>query len=281
MRRAAPIVSRAVRWCALFAACTLGASPVGAQDRDPRWIPALAAGAGGGWTLSWWAGDGARPRPLDEDLALFEDDRDNHALTCPDSREPSADGAGTRGCEFPWSSAIEVAGIELLAIAVRSSHEHEGMYGMDEDVVLIDRRDRPIVVHTLNQWREDVSDCVSTLVQRRIATSDLDGDGQTDLCVESVEERGSGLFVVLDVQRWFPTSRSRGIDAFSYDAGRQRLYRRPTLDGSCPRTGYRPLVSTAPWPDPLAWRRRIQGEAPSSLREGPLWRLVDPRCAAP
>jgi hypothetical protein len=257
------------RWAC---ACWLIASSVSAQE-----IPSFERSADGRVTLSWWGTDAdVNSREQDRVLALFADDAYNRALVCPGSRGPA--GAGTVTCIFPWSSTLDVGGVELIAAVVRHGHEHDGMYGIDEEIVLVDPRGDPVLVHTLAQWTQDVVDCRSTLVQRRLLTRDLDADGENELCVESVEELGSGLFVVMSVQRWFPSRRTRGIDAFSYDAGAQRLVRRPTLDGACPRTGYAPFVTTPRFVDPLYWRRSVQGDAPASLRRGGIWRENDPRC---
>jgi hypothetical protein len=261
-------------WRAVSLSCLL-VSSAGAQERE---LPSFARGEDGRVTLAWWGTEAdVNPREVDRALALFEDDAFNRALVCPGSRG-SAAGADLLGCVFPWSSTLDVGGVELVAAVVRHGHEFDGMYGIDEEVVIVDPRGDPVIVNTLAQWTEDVVDCRSTLVQRRFVARDLDADGEKELCVESVEELGSGLFVVMDVQRWFPTRRTRGIDAFSYDAGAMRFVRRPTLDGACPQSGYAPFVTTPRFDDPLYWRRSIQGAARSSLRRSAIWRENDPSC---
>jgi hypothetical protein len=115
----------------------------------------------------------------------------------------------------------------------------------------------------LSQWVLEVTDGNSTLRQRRQRTADLDGDGRTELCIESIDELGVGLFDLMDLRdqgrRWVPTERTRTIVAMAYDGA--KLHRVPTLDGRCPRTGYASFVIPPPSNDrgdPFQERRQIQ-----------------------
>jgi len=152
-----------------------------------------------------------------------------------------------------------------VALSV-THHEHDGMYGKNEDVVVLSRNPpatEPTVVATLTQLTFDVFDAGTTFRMRRQRVVDLDRDGADDLCIESVEETGPGLFTLMDLRgRPFrPMTRTRGIDAWSVSL-RGELVRRPALDGRCPARGYRPFVAPArPSADPVEARRSAQGEA--------------------
>lgn len=196
-------------------------------------------------------------RQEDRRFALYEEDAYNRALVCPDQRAATqpADTSRMR-CTFLENDIRTEPPIRAGASITR--HEHDGMYGVDEDVVLT-LADGTILA-TLTQLALRVDDGRSTLSMRRQrAMSDADGP---DLCVENVSECGAGLFRVMDLgaRAWRPTARRRGVDAFVITADR-RLVRAPSLDGMCPSRGYEPFVAQAvERTDPFAGRRGVQGE---------------------
>lgn len=215
-------------------------------------------------------------RPEDRARALFDEDRYNRALICPGSRalvQPPA-GAGTIRCAYARVTTVEVGGGRLTAAVTVHGHEHDGMYSRAEEVVLLssDGRGPPRVAHTLVQWWHSVTDAYTELRARRYAVADLDGTGGRELCVETVEEEGVGLFALMDLEargrRWHPTRRTRGFAAFEHDPVAGRLVPRSGLDGACPRTGYRRFVETEPHPDGVVWRRDVQGDDRAGVARG-------------
>ena len=217
--------------------------------------------------LEWPGRPGeANPRAEDHALALFPDDEWNRAVPCSrdlDASQP-ADPERHR-CRFEHVAALRLAGHDLWLAAASYGHEWDGMYGLEQEVVvLVPGADGPTVLATLTQWHEDVCDCRTVLDQRRQAAVDLDGDGESELCVESVHEAGVGLFEVMDMddhhQVWRPIERTRWISAFRLAGG--RLVPAAELSSRCPRTGYSPFVPVAPVPDAVAARRTVQGDPP-------------------
>lgn len=213
-----------------------------------------------------WDGppDAGNPQLGDHRFAVFREDEWTRVLPCPQwlaSEQPAA--PDRHRCAFPAASAIVVGGRTLWAAMARFGHEFDGMYGTEEGVVLVDATVPTLPIATLSQWVLEVVDAETTLRQRRQRTADLDGDGRAELCIESIDEAGVGLFDLMDLreqhQIWAPTTRAREIVAFAYDGA--RLHRVPTLDGRCPRSGYapfvRPLDSEDP-DDPFAERRLVQ-----------------------
>ncbi|MCB9594894.1 MAG: hypothetical protein H6719_19385 [Sandaracinaceae bacterium] len=224
-----------------------------------------------------WPGEpeAVNPRAEDQALALFDDDAWNRALVCPRGRAPTQPplAAGTIRCAFEPVARIAVGGGILTVGVTEHGHEFDGMYGYDEDLVLLSGDAAPRVAHTLTQWRHDVTDAGTEVLMRRHRVVDLDRDGVSELCLETVVESGVGLFPLMELEahgrRWFPSRRARSIAAFTHDVTAGRLVARPALDRRCPRRGYRPLVptTTAP-PDGVAWRRRVQGLDARGVAEG-------------
>jgi len=137
------------------------------------------------------------------------------------------------------------------------------MYGFEDEVVLaLPDMPQPRPIHTLTQWNQDVVDCATSLTMRRQRSLDLDGDGCDELCVETVEEAGVGLFEVMDLDErgepWRPVSRARRITAWRWDG--DRLARAAALDGDCPRVGYGFFVPRNDYGDALTARARVQGD---------------------
>src|SRR5262249_19804600 len=132
----------------------------------------------------------------------------------------------------------------------------------EQGIALLEPGAAPRVIATLIQWSEDVSDCRAQLRMRRRNLADLDGDGRAELCIETVDEAGVGLFEIMALGkqggRWRPNRRTRGTEPFRCD--RAGLERAPPLDPRCPRQGYIPFVDTPVLDDPLAWRVELQGE---------------------
>jgi len=211
-----------------------------------------------------WPGDATevRPRPEDRELALFELDANNRALTCPGSARPSS---GGHLCVLEPTVSIRLDNSVLWTAASFRSHEWDGMYGFDEDVVIaIPTPHGPRPIHTLTQWNQDVVDCDSQLTMRRQRAEDLDGDSCAELCVETVKEVGEGLFSVMDLDdrkgAWFPVARRRRIEAWRYDAPRAQLIRAPSFDAACPTDGYAFFVPRTGYDDALAGRAYVQGD---------------------
>ncbi len=209
----------------------------------------------------------ANPTEADHALALYREDEWNRALVCPEQRAATqpADRHRIR-CDFAPVGVLATGPVALTVALASTHHEFDGMYGTDEDVVVLARNPmatEATVVATLSQLSIDVVDCLTTFRMRRQRVLDLDGDHDADLCIVSVEETGPGLFSVMSLRgRAFrPARRSRGIDAWSVSPAGE-LVRRAALDGSCPRRGYRPFVERrVPPSDPIERRRLTQGDA--------------------
>lgn len=215
--------------------------------------------------LEWDGPPGAEnPQVGDARFVVFPEDEWTRVLSCPQALATQQPEAPDRHrCAFPVASAIAVGGRTVWAAMARVGHEFDGMYGTEEGVVLLDATAPTMPIATLSQWVLEVVDGLSTLRLRRQRTADLDGDGRTELCIESTHETGVGLFDVMDLRdqnkSWVPTTRAREVVAFAYDG--TRLQRVPTLDARCPRSGYAsfvaPLGSDDP-SDPFAERRQVQ-----------------------
>jgi hypothetical protein len=241
--------------------------------RDPPTHPAIAhapAAPPAPLVLEWdGAPGGGNPGKSDHALALFPDDEWGRVLPCPQALAPHQPASPDRHrCAYPATGSLVIADTTLWAAETAYHHEFDGMYGSEEGVVLLDPAVPTRPIATLSQWLLDVVDCRTTLRQRRQRTLDLDGDGRAELCVESIDEAGVGLFPVLELgdhgQVWQPNVRTRDLVAFTYDLATHRLRRLPTLDGRCPLTGYAPFVAV-PAPearDPIAYRRVVQGTPP-------------------
>lgn len=222
--------------------------------------------------------DVVNPSEEEHALALIQEDEWNRALPCP--REGRADkqtaGEDIHRCAYRHTNTIVLSKITLWLGAVRTSHEHDGMYGLDDEIaIMIPHKEGIRVIHTLTQWSEDVSDCASTLSYRRHRVMDLNGDGAQELCIESVSEQGVGLFYVMDLeeakQLWKPLGRARRIEAYRLNHFRFKIERAADLDKACPRQGYSLFVNTPLYPDALAYRRNIQGDSPkASCPKGPV-----------
>jgi len=174
-------------------------------------------------------------------------------------------------CSLSAGAPLRVGGLTLCAGMYASGHEWDGMYGHKEVVLLA----RPVgsglrVVHAIPQWVQEVPDCFTELLHQRQLVRDLDGDGATELCVESVYEVGEGLFTVMDAKRWRPQRRERSLRAYRVHPTRGVLLRAEALDLLCPRRGYAPFVAHDSVGDSVAWRGRVQGG-----------HLCPPRCARP
>lgn len=217
----------------------------------------------------------ANPSAADHALALYREDEWNRALVCPEQRAATqpADRHRIR-CDFAPVASLPTGPVPLTVALAQTAHEFDGMYGNDEDVVVLARNPmatESVVVATITQLSIDVVDCRTTFRMRRQRVADLDGDGANDLCIESVEETGPGLFTVMNLhgRPFHPATRTRGIDAWSVDpAG--GLVRRAALDDLCPRRGYQPFVAlpTAPG-DPVVRRRLAQGDARGDVDSHP------------
>lgn len=196
-------------------------------------------------------------------LALSEEDAFNIAHDCPESRVADARVPDGHRCRYPSTATLEIGGQTYWAAATQEASEHDGMYGVNQAIVLFAAQNKRLhAVTTFTQWAESVVDCRSTITMRRTHIVDLDRDGRTELCMETVEEEGVGLFYVLELQdkkqRWSPLARQRRIDA--YRAEPLHLTRAPELSARCPAQGYAILIDLAPNDDPLAWRRSLQGK---------------------
>lgn len=215
----------------------------------------------------FWPGEDENPRPQDYPFALFEEDEGNRALACPNARVTPPPAGGHR-CRFEDTSTIEVAGTKLWIGASQQGYEHEGMYGLELDVVVLapfSHGVRPLFTFTALDL--DVVDCSASLSMRRLQTIDLNGDGARELCIESISEQGVGLFAVMDLedakQTWRPLRRTRVRAAFQFDPDRLKLARQPDLDGACPSRGY-VLPARFDLDDNDAFRERatLQGDPP-------------------
>ncbi len=131
--------------------------------------------------------------------------------------------------------------------------EREGMWSDTFAAPIVDASGRE--VGQLAQWYESVTDCATTLTIRRARSIDLDGDGDRELCVETIEEAGAGLFEVLALeersQRWYPSTRTRRVEAFSIGEAMTRL---PGADATCPSDRYTFLEAFQPRTGAIAWR---------------------------
>lgn len=244
---AASICLLALAGTAVAQRATLTLERAGAQGPDPR--------------------RSANPSEADHALALYREDQWNRALACPEQRAAvQPDDPHRIRCELSPVAVLATGPLPLTVALSTTHHEHDGMYGMDEDVVVLAHKPNapePIVVATVTQLSFDVVDSGTTFRMRRQRVVDLDRDGSDDLCIESVEETGPGLFAIMDLRgRPFrPRTRTRGIDAWSVSLAGE-LVRRPALDGRCPPSGYRPFVAPGkPSTDPVERRRAAQGEA--------------------
>lgn len=209
----------------------------------------------------------ANPTEADHALALYRADEWNRALVCPEQRAATQPTDHHRiRCEYPRVATLATGPVALTVGLSSTHHEHEGMYGSTEDIVVLSRNplaSDQVVIATLTQLDVDVVDTVTHFRMRRQRVVDLDHDGENDLCIESVEEEGPGLFEVMDLhgRPFRPTRRTRGIDAWSVDpAG--ALQRREALDENCPSRGYTAFVTPAAVSDdPVERRRTVQGAA--------------------
>ncbi len=201
------------------------------------------------------------PAPDEHDLAIYPQDEWNRALVCP--RDQTIDGE-TPLCTYKRTGTLAVGDAKVWTGATRTSHEWDGMYGYDSEVVLVvPLVSGPRVLGTLTQWDQTVVDCYTSLRFRRYRTRDLDKDGLPELCIESVLEEGEGLFHVMDLEdhgkRWRPITRARTIHAWRLDDARMRLHRAPTLDRRCPKNGYRFFTPFETWDDAVGHRAKVQG----------------------
>lgn len=215
--------------------------------------------------------DTVNPSEEEHKLALIEEDEWNRALACPrESRaEKQPPGEDIHRCAYRWTNTIVLSNISIWLGAARFSHEHDGMYGYDDEIaIMVPHKAGIRVIHTLTQWSQDVVDCYSSLSYRRYRAMDLNGDGAQELCIESVNERGVGLFYVMDMeeakQKWRPVERTRRIEAFRMNPMRFKIERAKELDKACPRQGYSLFVNTPLYPDALAYRRDLQGDSPKA-----------------
>lgn len=113
--------------------------------------------------------------------ALFSEDGRNSAIGCDSSRSRSTAFGRTIRCGYP-DNVIDVGGGRLVATLGTLQNEHDGVYWIQQDIVLRTRiGNEPLqVVHTLTQWTQGVHDCETDFVMRRYIVRDLDGDGETD-----------------------------------------------------------------------------------------------------
>lgn len=209
----------------------------------------------------------ANPTEADHALALYRVDEWNRALVCPEQRAATQPTDHHRiRCEYPRVATLATEPVALTVALSITRHEHDGMYGSTEDIVVLSQNPMTaaqMVIATITQLDIDVVDTVTHFRMRRQRVLDLDHDGQNDLCIESVEEEGPGLFEVMDLhgRPFRPTRRTRGIDAWSVDTT-GALHRRESLDESCPSRGYAPFVAPATvGDDPVERRRTVQGAA--------------------
>ncbi|MBW2453725.1 MAG: hypothetical protein JRI68_04410 [Deltaproteobacteria bacterium] len=188
------------------------------------------------------------PRVEDRALALFVDDAYNYALTCPRVARPAEPNGDFHLCPLQPTASLRIGPATVWVAVSRYSHEWDGMYGFEDEVVLAlpgTPQARPI--HTLTQWNQDVVDCASQLTMRRQRVVDLDADGCSELCIETVEP-------------WRPVSRRRHITAWRFEPSRSQLVQVPALDGECPRVGYSFFVWRKDYGDALTDRARVQGD---------------------
>lgn len=140
----------------------------------------------------------------------------------------------------------------LRALRCDRSHEHEGMYG-DREVVLVALGEDPAVPEApggFEQWVRHVHDNASVVVRRRVAP--LAGGG---FCVETSSSEGPGLFTVMKDTPWRPQTHRKVRTAWR--VGSQGFEATPPLDRRCPTRGYADLV-----PNP----KRFEDSVSRSLR---------------
>lgn len=173
---------------------------------------------------------------------LLPNDLFDRAVDCSDTRVASAP-PNTHRCNYDTTSSLTLSKRKLWLAATTSGHEFDGMYGRNVDVVVLAPFETgPFPLYTFRVVDLDVADCNSTLSLRRLRVQDLDGDGMDELCVESVEEHGVGLFYVMNLEkagrRWKPIKRTRSRIALGFDPVGLSFKRRPELDAQCPTKGY-------------------------------------------
>lgn len=135
---------------------------------------------------------------------------------------------------------LEIDGIAARMVLCTSGHEHDGMYG-DREVVLLgvdDAAGIPLALGGYVQWARTVHDSDTTVTLRRVAP--LRGGG---LCVETRQVEGPGLFTVLDDLPWRPRRDQRLRTAWRFGASGFVAW--PEADGRCPKRGYTDLVPHA------------------------------------
>jgi hypothetical protein len=202
------------------------------------------------------------PAPDEHDLAIYEEDEWNRALVCP--RDQTVDGE-THLCTYTRTGTLAVGDTRVWTGATQTSHEWDGMYGVNSEVVLVlPLVSGPRILGTLTQWHQSVVDCYTSLRFRRHRTRDLDRDGLPELCIETVLEEGEGLFHVMDLddhgKHWRPITRARTIHAWRLSGDRTRMLRFPTLDHRCPSTGYEFFTPFEAWEDAVGHRSKVQGK---------------------
>lgn len=228
----------------------LGASPLAAQD--PAAHPFVCAPDGSA-TLVLPAGHSGS-HPVTAAMALFENDRGNHALDCADGRSGSPDPIAVT-CQYGHSGNLAIHdGTGIVTLHTLGATSHSDQSGVDvhrEEVVIVDADGHP--VHTLVQWSQTVADGQTHTLRRRYKTADVDHDGMDELCVESVGEFGPGRAAIVQAGRYRPSRRTSGVDAFHWDG--HRFVRMEELDGSCPRSGYALFVAMPVGTDAVGMRR--------------------------
>lgn len=219
------------------------------------------------------------PSPSDFGIPLpllpFADDADIRALRCPLRftgslpTELAAAGCLLSPVPLPLSQPIR-------SVLVRDQHEHDGMYGVREDVALVTAAYQFTgIVAGLTQLELTVYDGESRMRMRRQRV--VPSPEGPVLCIETVFECGPGLFSVLDLGRrpYRPLTRTRRIEAFIIaraswqpegggdllESG-PRLLRTPEHDAACPSRGYAPFVApTSASTGAVEDRRSVQGDA--------------------
>jgi hypothetical protein len=257
---------------ALALACPAGRTTGGEAARP---VPAGVAVPAPPATLAvaWTATDQAAAIDQRADpFALFPDDQSEADLaSCRESRirEGSSDPERAR-CAYRPTGVLGVGGSGWWLGVYTEHSEWDGMTSRTEDVILVVPGDGTAVRHTVRQYHESIVDCGTTILQRRQAVRDLDGDGRVELCLEEVRETGPGLFELFDLadrgEPWVPFFRRRTFTAWTADDASGRLLRAATLDDACPDQGYAFLVAPTSREvgGPLAGRRELQGEQPSA-----------------
>ena len=181
---------------------------------------------------------------------LYESDQWSAAVPCATGNRKPHDHREIV-CRFPTRGQLTLdtgfGPVTLTAFATRSDYSADGTYGLSEDVVLVDAQRR--LVATLIQWEFDVHDASTTTRRRRMLVADLDADGADEVCVENGEATGSGLFELLDSERFIVSTRHVARDALTWNG--DHLVRSEFLDGLCPTKGYRMLVTLPLNEDPV------------------------------